>query len=127
MKIDDRAVKGLAQRGIDLWLNLELSRFKPDGEYDRVVEFLKQRFKSEEVSPLLLVLGLLEMALIEDALRNRTYLTDEEREAIIKEVVEALAEKFPQIVKEMLNILNTLDSKIEEFKIMATKFGSGGE
>ncbi len=127
MKIDDRAVKGLAQRGLDLWLNLELSKFKPDGDYDRVVEFLKQRFKSEEISPLLLVLGLLEMALIEDALGNRPYLTEEERETIIREIVESLAEKFPQIVREMLSMLDTLDSKIEEFKIMALKFASGGE
>ena len=98
MKLDERAVKGLAYRGLDLWLNLELTRFKPDGEYNRVVSVLKQRFKAEELNPLLLVLGLLEMALIEDALKNKPYLTEEEREAVIREVVDSLSKLYPSVV-----------------------------
>ena len=74
MEIDEKGVKGLACRAADLWLNLELGRCRPDSNYHQVVEFLKQRFKAEEINPLLLTLGLLEMALIEDALKNRPYL-----------------------------------------------------
>ena len=122
MIIDDKAVKGLGLRAADLWLNLELSKFRPDGNYDQVESFLKQRFKADELNPLLLTLGLLEMALIEDALRNRSYLSEEEREKIIQEVVESLAEKFPQIVGEMEKILDDISSKIEEFKLVADKY-----
>ena len=68
MMIDNKAIKGLALRAVDLWLNLELSKFRPDGNYEQVESFLKQRFKADELNPLLLTLGLLEMALIEDAL-----------------------------------------------------------
>ena len=122
MIIDDKAVKGLGLRAADLWLNLELSKFRPDGNYEQVESFLKQRFKADELNPLLLTLGLLEMALIEDALRNRSYLSEEEREKIIQEVVESLAEKFPQIVGEMEKILDDISSKIEEFKLVADKY-----
>jgi hypothetical protein len=127
MIIDDKAVKGLGLRAADLWLNLELSKFRPDGNYDQVESFLKQRFKADELNPLLLTLGLLEMALIEDALRNKSYLSEEEREKIIQEVVESLAEKFPQIVGEMEKILDDISSKIKKFKLLADKYQKGGE
>ncbi|GAB6076167.1 hypothetical protein [Desulfurobacterium crinifex] len=127
MMIDDKAVKGLGLRAADLWLNLELSKFRPDGNYEQVENFLKQRFKADELNPLLLTLGLLEMALIEDALRNKPYLSEEEREKIIQEVVESLAEKFPLIVEEMGKILDDISSKIKEFKLLADKYQKGGE
>ena len=127
MMIDNKAIKGLALRAVDLWLNLELSKFRPDGNYEQVESFLKQRFKADELNPLLLTLGLLEMALIEDALRNRSYLSEEEREKIIQEVVESLAEKFPQIVGEMEKILDDISSKIKKFKLLADKYQKGGE
>ena len=110
MEIDEKGVKGLACRAADLWLNLELGRCRPDSNYYQVVEFLKQRFKAEEINPLLLTLGLLEMALIEDALKNRPYLSEEEREKVIQDVVESLAENFPEIVDEMVPILDLLES-----------------
>lgn len=125
--IDDRAVKGLALRGADLWLNLELSKLRPDSDYGQVENFLKQRFKTEELSPLLTTLGLLEMALIEDALKNKPYLSNEERGKVIQEVVENLAEKFPLIVGEMEKILDDISSKIREFKLLADKYQKGGE
>ena len=125
--IDDKAVKGLGLRAADLWLNLELSKFRPDGNYEQVESFLKQRFKADELNPLLLTLGLLEMALIEDALRNKSYLSEEEKEKIIQEVVESLAEKFPQIVEEMGKILDDISSKIKEFKLLSDKYQKGGE
>jgi hypothetical protein len=127
MMIDDKAVKGLGLRAADLWLNLELSKFRPDGNYEQVESFLKQRFKADELNPLLLTLGLLEMALIEDALRNKSYLSEEEKEKIIQEVVESLAEKFPQIVEEMGKILDDISSKIKEFKLLSDKYQKGGE
>jgi len=127
MMIDDKAVKGLGLRAADLWLNLELSKFRPDGNYEQVESFLKQRFKADELNPLLLTLGLLEMALIEDALKNKPYLSEEEREKIIQEVVENLAEKFPLIVEEMGKILDDISSKIKEFKLLADKYQKGGE
>ena len=128
MKLDERAVKGLAYRGLDLWLNLELTRFKPDGEYNRVVSVLKQRFKAEELNPLLLVLGLLEMALIEDALKNKPYLTEEEREAVIREVVDSLSKLYPSVVDEMERLIGSLEERLKEFKSTASKFrSSGGE
>ena len=127
MMIDDKAVKGLSLRAADLWLNLELSGFRPDGNYEQVENFLKQRFKTEELNPLLLTLGLLEMALIEDALKNKPYLSEEERERIIQEVVEDLAEKFPLIVEEMGKILDNISSKIKEFKLFADKYQKGGK
>lgn len=127
MMIDDKAVKGLGLRAADLWLNLELSKFRPDGNYEQVESFLKQRFKADELNPLLLTLGLLEMALIEDALKNKPYLSEEEREKIIQEVVESLAEKFPLIVEEMGKILDDVSSKIKEFKLLADKYQKGGE
>ncbi|RUM42791.1 MAG: hypothetical protein DSY34_01230 [Desulfurobacterium sp.] len=122
MMIDDKAVKGLGLRAADLWLNLELSKFRPDGNYEQVESFLKQRFKADELNPLLLTLGLLEMALIEDALKNKPYLSEEEREKIIQEVVENLAEKFPLIVEEMGKILDDISSKIKELKLLADKY-----
>ena len=127
MIIDDKAVKGLGLRAADLWLNLELSKFRPDSNYDQVESFLKQRFKADELNPLLLTLGLLEMALIEDALRNKSYLSEEEKEKVIQEVVESLAEKFPQIVEEMEKILDDISSKIKEFKLLSDKYQKGGE
>ena len=127
MMINDKAVKGLGLRAADLWLNLELSVFRPDGNYEQVENFLKQRFKTEELNPLLLTLGLLEMALIEDALKNKPYLSEEERERIIQEVVEDLAEKFPLIVEEMGKILDNISSKIKEFKLLADKYQKGGK
>ncbi len=127
MEIDEKGIKGLACRAADLWLNLELGRCRPDSNYQQIVEFLKQRFKAEEINPLLLTLGLLEMALIEDALKNRQYLSDEEREKIIQDVVESLAENFPKIVDEMVSILDLLERKIGEFKELSRKYRSGGE
>ena len=127
MEIDEKGVKGLACRAADLWLNLELGRCRPDSNYHQVVEFLKQRFKAEELNPLLLTLGLLEMALIEDALKNRPYLSEEEREKVIQDVVESLAENFPEIVDEMVPILDLLERKIGEFKELSRKYRSGGE
>ncbi len=127
MEIDEKGIKGLACRALDLWLNLELGRCRPDSNYQQVVELLKQRFKTEEVNPLLLTLGLLEMALIEDALKNRPYLTDEEREKIIHDVVESLAENFPKIVDEMEPTLELLERKIREFRELSKKYRSGGD
>ncbi len=127
MEIDEKGIKGLACRAADLWLNLELGRCRPDSNYQQVVEFLKQRFKADEINPLLLTLGLLEMALIEDALKNRKYLSDEEREQVIHDVVESLAENFPKIVDEMIPILDLLERKIGEFKELSKKYRSGGE
>ena len=127
MEIDEKGIKGLACRAADLWLNLELGKCKPDSNYYQVVEFLKQRFKAEELNPLLLTLGLLEMALIEDALKNRPYLSEEEREKVIQDVVESLAENFPKIVDEMVPILDLLERKIGEFKELSRKYRSGGE
>lgn len=127
MEIDEKGIKGLAYRAVDLWINLELGRCRPDSNYQQVLEFLKQRFKAEEVNPLLLTLGLLEMALIEDALKNRNYLSEEEREQVIQDVVESLAENFPKIVDEMVPILDLLERKIGEFKELSKKYRSGGE
>jgi len=127
MMIDNKAIKGLALRAVDLWLNLELSKFRPDGNYEQVESFLKQRFKADELNPLLLTLGLLEMALIEDALSNKSYLSEEEREKVIHEIVENLAEKFPFIVQEMEKILDNISSKIKEFKLLADKYQQGGK
>jgi len=127
MEIDEKGIKGLACRAVDLWINLELGRCRPDSNYQQVLEFLKQRFKAEEVNPLLLTLGLLEMALIEDALKNRNYLSEEEREQVIQDVVESLAENFPKIVDEMVPILDLLERKIGEFKELSKKYRSGGE
>jgi len=127
MVIDEKAIKGLAYRGVDLWINLEISRSRPDTNYEQVVNFLKQRFKAENLNPLLLTLGLLEMALIEDALKNKTYLSEEEREKIIQEIVESLAQNYPKIVDEMVKILEELGGKIKEFKLLADKYKKGGE
>jgi len=127
MIIDEKAIKGLAFRAADLWVNLELSKYRPDSNYEQIANFLKQRFKAEVLNPLLLTLGLLEMALIEDALKNKQYLSEEERERIIQEVVESLANNFPKVVEEMEKILSDLDSKIKEFKLLAAKYRSGGE
>jgi hypothetical protein len=127
MIIDEKAIKGLALRATDLWLNLELSKHRPDSNYEQITNFLKQRFKAENLNPLLLTLGLLEIALIEDALRNKEYLSEEEREKIIQDVVESLASNFSKILTEMEKIISDLDSKIEEFKLLTSKYKSGGE
>ena len=127
MEIDEKGIKGLACRAVDLWLNLEIGRCRPDSNYNQVVEFLKQRFKSEEINPLLLTLGLLEMALLEDALKSKPYLTEEEREKIIHDVVESLAENFPKIVDEMEPILDLVERRIKEFRELSKKYRSGGD
>ncbi len=127
MEIDDRAVKGLACRAVDLWLNLEIGKCRPDSNYQQVVEFLRQRFKAEKLNPLLLTLGLLEMALIEDALKGKTYMSDEEREKVIQEVVNSLADNFPRIVEEMEKLLGDISDRIKEFKLYAQKYRAGGE
>ncbi|MEO2068600.1 MAG: hypothetical protein ABGX27_03725 [Desulfurobacteriaceae bacterium] len=127
MNIDERAIKGLAYRGVDLWINLEISKYRPDSNYDQINSFLRQRFKAENLNPLLLTLGLLEMALIEDALKNKHYLSEEEREKIIQEIVESLAENYPKIVDEMVKILEDIGGKIKEFKHLADKYKKGGE
>ncbi|WP_022847706.1 MULTISPECIES: hypothetical protein [unclassified Desulfurobacterium] len=118
----DMRIKGLAYRGFDLWLNLELSKFRPDGGYEEVERFLSKRFKTENLNPLLEVLGLLEMALIEDALKGKEYFTEEEREQVIKEVVEQLASDFPLIVEEMEKIAESINGKISQFKELAKKY-----
>jgi hypothetical protein len=123
----DEATKNLACRALELWLNLEIGKCRSTGNYVQVEELLKRRFKTEELNPLLKVLGLLETALIEDALRNREYLSDEERELIIKDVVSQLVDKFPEVVKEMEKLLDDISGKIKEFKRYAQKYGSGGE
>jgi len=127
MEIDERAVKGLACRALDLWLNLEASRCRPDSNYQQIMELLKQRFKAEDLNPLLLTLGLLEMALIEDALKGKAYMSDEEKERVIQEVVNSLAGRFPQIVAEMEKLLDNISDKIKEFRLYADKFRAGGE
>jgi len=127
MEIDERAVKGLACRALDLWLGLEASRCRPDSNYAQVVELLKQRFKAEELNPLLLTLGLLEMALIEDALKGKAYMSDEEREKVIQDVVNSLAENYPKVVEEMVKLLDGISDKIKEFKLYADKFTAGGK
>ncbi|GEM_PF-861466 len=127
MEIDDRAVKGLACRAVDLWLNLEIGKCRPDSNYQQVVELLRQRFKAEKLNPLLLTLGLLEMALIEDALKGKTYMSDEEREKVIQEVVNSLADNFPRIVEEMEKLLGDISDRIKEFKLYAQKYRAGGE
>ncbi|WP_457678246.1 hypothetical protein [Thermovibrio sp.] len=127
MEIDERAIKGLACRALDLWLNLEISKCRPDSNYSQVVELLKERFKAKNLNPLLLTLGLLEMALIEDALKRRPYMSDEEKEKVIQEVVNSLAENFPKVVEEMEELLKELSGKIEEFKLYADKFKAGGD
>ncbi|RKQ63221.1 hypothetical protein C7457_0084 [Thermovibrio guaymasensis] len=127
MEIDDRALKGLACRAVDLWLNLEIGKCRPDSNYQQVVELLRQRFKAEKLNPLLLTLGLLEMALIEDALKGKTYMSDEEREKVIQEVVNSLADNFPRIVEEMEKLLGDISDRIKEFKLYAQKYRAGGE
>jgi len=127
MEIDERAIKGLACRALDLWLGFEAGKCRPDSNYHQVVELLKQRFKAEELNPLLLVLGLLEMALIEDALRGKEYMSDEERDRIIQDVVNSLAENYPKIVEEMEKLLDGISDKIKEFKLYADKFRAGGK
>jgi len=127
MEIDERAVKGLACRALDLWLGLEASKCRPDSNYHQVVELLKQRFKAEELNPLLLVLGLLEMALIEDALKGKEYMGEEEKEKVIQEVVNSLAENYPKIVSQMEELLDGISDKIKEFKLYADKFRAGGK
>jgi len=127
MNVDEKAIKGLAYRGVDLWINLEISKYRPDSNYEQINSFLRQRFKAENLNPLLLTLGLLEMALIEDALKNKHYLSEEEREKIIQEIVESLAENYPKIVDEMVKILEDIGDKIKEFKLLADKYKKGGE
>ena len=133
MEIDEKAIKGLACRALELWINLEATKCRPDSNYQTVIEVLKQRFHTENLNPLLLILGLLEMAIIEDALRNKRYLSDEERERIISDVVESLASKFPEVVKELEKLVDDLENKLKEFKAYASKYGktpdteAGGE
>ncbi|WP_456455238.1 hypothetical protein [Thermovibrio sp.] len=127
MEIDDKAVKALACRALDLWINLEVGKCRPDSNYQQLQELLKERFKADNLNPLLLTLGLLEMALIEDALKGKSYLSDEDKERIIQDVVSSLADKFPKIAKEMERLLDQLSGKIEEFKLYLSKFEAGGD
>ncbi|SNR79973.1 hypothetical protein [Desulfurobacterium atlanticum] len=115
-------VKGLAYRGLDLWLNLELSKFRPDSQYEQVNSFIAQRFKTDNPNPLLKILGLLEMALIEDALSGKNYFTEEEREQVIKEVVESLAKDFPDILKEIEKMADDINGKITQLKELSQKY-----
>ncbi|WP_456396389.1 hypothetical protein [Desulfurobacterium sp.] len=122
MNEKEMRIKALAHRGLDLWLNLELSKFRPDGGYEEVEKFLSKRFKTENLNPLLEVLGLLEMALIEDALKGKDYFTEEEREHVIKEIIEQLTTDFPLIVKEMEKMAENINDKISQFKELAEKY-----
>jgi len=126
MELDKKGLKGLSCRALDLWLNLEIGRCRPDSRYDQIIEFLKQRFKAEDVNPLLLTLGLLEMALIEDALKNKPYLSNEEKEKVIQDIVESLAQNFPEMVDEMVKKLERIEGKISEFKNLAQKYRKNG-
>jgi chromosome condensin MukBEF complex kleisin-like MukF subunit len=67
------------------------------------------------------------MALIEEALSKRSYMSQEEREKVIQDIVNSLAERFPQVVKEMEKLLDELSGKIKEFKLYADKFTAGGD
>jgi len=120
-------VKSLAYRGLDLWLNLELSKFRPDSQYEQVNSFISQRFKTENPNPLLKILGLLEMALIEDALRGKDYFSEEEREQVIKEVVEALARDFPDILGEIEKMAEDINGKIVQLKELSQKYRDNRE
>ena len=122
MQIDERGIKGLAIRGVDLWINLEITKFKNPGNYQKVSEVLKKGFKTEKLSPLLVFLGLLEMALIDDALGKRPYVSEEEREEVIKDIVSSLAQKFPEIVKEAQKLVSEVESVAEEFLKQSKKY-----
>jgi len=122
MQIDERGIKGLAIRGVDLWINLEITKFKNPENYQKVSEVLKKRFKTEKLSPLLVFLGLLEMALIDDALGKRPYVSEEEREEVIKDIVSSLAQKFPEIVKEAQKLVSEVESVSEEFLKQSKKY-----
>jgi hypothetical protein len=122
MQIDERGIKGLAIRGVDLWINLEITKFKNPENYQKVSEVLKKRFKTEKLSPLLVFLGLLEMALIDDALGKRPYVSEEEREEVIKDIVSSLAQKFPEIVKEAQKLVSEVESVAEEFLKQSKKY-----
>jgi len=114
--VDEEGVQGLARRAVDLWLNLELSRLNSEENYSKIEKVLKRRFGADDLNPLLLSLGLLEMALIDDALKNKQYFSQEEREALINHILENLAQVFPQVVDEMEKILCKVAERIEEFK-----------
>jgi len=90
-------VRELALKGVDLWLNLEISNLS-SGESSNVEGFLKQRFKVDKLNPLLKVLGLLEVFLIENEVASNVSLSEEEREKEILRIVDDLAKKFPEIV-----------------------------
>ncbi len=123
--MDKLKTKALAYRGVDLWLNLEISKGK-DNNYEHIENLLKQRFKTDNLNPLLEVLGLLEMSLIEDALRDKKYLDEHEKEIIIRQVVDDLAKNFKDIVTEMESILGALSDKISFFKTLSQKYRKGG-
>ncbi len=127
--MDDKSlrVKSLAYRGLDLWLNLELSKFRPDNQYEHVNNILAQRFRLDEPNSLLKILGLLEMALIEEALNRRNYFSEEEREQVIKEVVEQLANDFPAVVVEIEKMADGINGKILQLKGLASKYGKEKE
>ena len=113
--MDDRE---LALKGIDLWLNLEISKLSSD-EPSRVESFLRKRFNVEKLNPLLEVLGLLEISLIEERVSP---LSEEEREGAITEVVDELAKRFPQVVSLMEEMLERLQRRIGEFKAYAEEY-----
>jgi hypothetical protein len=119
-------VRELALKGVDLWLNLEISNLS-SGESSNVEGFLKQRFKVDKLNPLLKVLGLLEVFLIENEVASNVSLSEEEREKEILRIVDDLAKKFPEIVSEMESILETISGKISEFKSYAKEYKKGQE
>jgi hypothetical protein len=119
-------VRELALKGVDLWLNLEISNLSSE-ESSNVEGFLKQRFKVDKLNPLLKVLGLLEVFLIENEVASNVSLSEEEREKEILRIVDDLAKKFPEIVSEMESILETISGKISEFKSYAKEYEKGQE
>ncbi len=116
----------LALKGIDLWLNLEISKIGSDGVSD-VESFLKKRFKVEDLNPLLKVLGLLEIFLIENEVASDSSLSEEEREREILRIVDELAKKFPEVVSQMESMLDMISGKISEFKSYAREYKKGQE
>ncbi len=116
----------LALKGIDLWLNLEISKIGSDGVSD-VESFLKKRFKVEDLNPLLKVLGLLEIFLIENEVASNSSLSEEEREREILRIVDELAKKFPEVVSQMESMLDMISGKISEFKSYAREYKKGQE
>ena len=91
-----------------------------------MVGVLKRRFRADDLNPLLLSLGLLEMALIDDALKGKDYFPENEKEALVNHILENLAEVFPQVVEEMEKILGELVGRIDEFRRFSRMLKEGG-